>query len=306
MRARAPSQSGSIGRPGSSRSTSSGAWSDGTGGPLRASRSISASTIRPASSSATAAGGRSASRGSCGTCRRGSPTRRSGRSRRAVPGSRPPGPGPAGPGRRLAPARRRASRRARPPASQTSSSVGATLRSPPRINVSARWRGLLDPARQPREPGQLALVERRPDDPPVGCVQAHDPQPVHRRGDHPRLVERVEVVLAGRLGAGAAGPRIADRPVAEVRDHVRDRQPIAGRDGHPVPAALAVVDELVAGHREGHDRRVRVGQLGLLDEQDVRCRAGQPVLDGLLAGLQRVDVPGRDAHLREGTRSVSA
>jgi hypothetical protein len=35
-------------------------------------------------------------------------------------------------------------------------------------------------------------------------------------------------------------------------------------------SALAVVDELVAGHREGHHRRVGVGQLGLLDQQDVR------------------------------------
>ena len=45
MRARAPPSRGRSGVPGSSRSMSSGAWSDGTGGPLRASRSISASTI---------------------------------------------------------------------------------------------------------------------------------------------------------------------------------------------------------------------------------------------------------------------
>jgi hypothetical protein len=48
IRLNAPLQSGSIGAPRRSRSMSSGAWSDGTGGPLRASRSISASTTRSA------------------------------------------------------------------------------------------------------------------------------------------------------------------------------------------------------------------------------------------------------------------
>ena len=46
IRARAPSQPASKARPGSSRSMVSGAWSDGIGGPLRASRSISAATTR--------------------------------------------------------------------------------------------------------------------------------------------------------------------------------------------------------------------------------------------------------------------
>ena len=53
MRAMAPSHPASNGLPGSSRSTTSGAWSDGVGGPLRASRSISAHTTRSATGGVT-------------------------------------------------------------------------------------------------------------------------------------------------------------------------------------------------------------------------------------------------------------
>ena len=46
IRSSAPDQPGSNALPGSSRSITTGAWSDGVGGPLRASRSISAQTSR--------------------------------------------------------------------------------------------------------------------------------------------------------------------------------------------------------------------------------------------------------------------
>ena len=46
IRSSAPDQPGSNSRPGSSRSITTGAWSDGVGGPLRASRSISDQTSR--------------------------------------------------------------------------------------------------------------------------------------------------------------------------------------------------------------------------------------------------------------------
>src|SRR4029079_11109735 len=75
-----------------------------------------------------------------------------------------------------------------------------------------------------------------------------------------------------------------------------DGHAVTGRDSDPVPATFAVVDELVAGHREGHDRCVRVAELGLLHEQQVRLGPGQPLVHGILPGLERVDVPGRDAH----------
>jgi hypothetical protein len=56
------------------------------------------------------------------------------------------------------------------------------------------------------------------------------------------------------------------------------------------------MEQVVTEHGERHDRRVAVGQLGLLDQQDVRSGAFQPALDGFLASLERVDVPGRDPH----------
>ena len=146
-------------------------------------------------------------RGSCGTCRPGSPTTRTGRaSSWTVPGSASTRP--------VASSARNAARSGSetwvPPwtaaASQTSLSVGATLRSPPSTSDPAGRAGLPDPASQPLEPGELARVERRADDPAVGRVQAHDPQPVDGRRQHPRLVERVEVVLA-------RPPRPRRRPV---------------------------------------------------------------------------------------------
>ena len=75
-------------------------------------------------------------------------------------------------------------------------------------------------------------------------------------------------------------------------------KPSAARDGHAVPATLTVVEELVAGDAEGKLRDVAVGQLRLLQEQDIRRSPLEPPLDGLEAGAQRVDVPGRDAHRR--------
>ena len=155
---------------------------------------------------------------------------------------------------------------------------------------------LLDPAREPVEPGELAEVERRVHDPAIGGVDTRHAKPVHGRRDHPGLIEGVEVVLARAGAARSARPRVPHRPVAEIRDDVRDRETVPRRDRDAVPAALAVVDELIAGHREGHDRRVLVRKLGLLDEEDVRFGAGQPVLDRVLAGFQRVDVPCGDAH----------
>ena len=58
------------------------------------------------------------------------------------------------------------------------------------------------------------------------------------------------------------------------------------------------MDEAVAAHLEGHQRRVVVGQLRLLHQQDVRLGAVEPLEHAVHAGLERVDVPGRDAHQR--------
>src|SRR2546428_8264304 len=71
----------------------------------------------------------------------------------------------------------------------------------------------------------------------------------------------------------------------------------SARDGHTVPPTLAMVCELVAGLLESLDRRVGVGELRLLHQQDVGLRAVEPPDDLLEPRLQRVDVPGRDTHL---------
>ena len=68
------------------------------------------------------------------------------------------------------------------------------------------------------------------------------------------------------------------------------------RDRHAVPPAGPVVDELVAERPEVQRRRLLVGELRLLHAQDVRLVALGPGQHPLEAGLQRVDVPGREAH----------
>ena len=152
--------------------------------------------------------------------------------------------------------------------------------------------GLVEPPPEPGEPTQLPIVERAADDPTIRCVEADDADPATDGGHHPSLVERVEVVLAEP--GGRSGAAVANRPVAEVRDDVRRPDP-AG-DGDPIPATLAVVDELVAEHPERQLGRVRVCELRLLHQEDVGLRAPQPLLDGIGPGLQRVDVPGRNPH----------
>jgi hypothetical protein len=62
--------------------------------------------------------------------------------------------------------------------------------------------------------------------------------------------------LGDRIRARGA----AHGSVAEVGDDVRD--PDAAGDGHPVPAALAVVEQVVAGHAERQLGCSLVGELG--------------------------------------------
>ena len=82
--------------------------------------------------------------------------------------------------------------------------------------------------------------------------------------------------------------------VGEAGHHVVEPDP--AQDGDAVPAALAVVHRLVAERREGQRREGGVGQLGLLHADDVGLALGQPLLDPLEAGVEGVDVPGREAH----------
>ena len=59
--------------------------------------------------------------------------------------------------------------------------------------------GLVEPARQPVEPRELGLIERRAHDPAVRRVHADDAHAAAFGGDHPRLSQRFIVTDIGRL-----------------------------------------------------------------------------------------------------------
>jgi hypothetical protein len=62
---------------------------------------------------------------------------------------------------------------------------------------------------------------------------------------------------------------------------------------------LAVMEQLVTRHAEREFGRIVVRQLGLLEEQHVRGRSLEPAFQRLEAGIERIDVPGGDAHVRQ-------
>ena len=133
------------------------------------------------------------------------------------------------------------------------------------------------PVAQRLEPDELAVVELGAHLPAVGDVDAHDAHAVARCREHTRVaLVGVDVILVEAVG------RVADA-------HARE-------DGDAVPLPLPVVHRLVAQGLEAQVRERLVGELGLLQAQDVGLGVGEPLLDPLLACLQRVDVPGGDAH----------
>src|SRR5207244_946028 len=74
------------------------------------------------------------------------------------------------------------------------------------------------------------------------------------------------------------------------------RDPVPARDRDAVPPPLTVMRDLVSARAERVGRHVGVGELRLLHEEDVGTRTLEPPRDLVEARLQRVDVPGRDAH----------
>ena len=144
----------------------------------------------------------------------------------------------------------------------------------------------VEPSREPVEPHKLGLVERRADYTAVRGVHADEAHATAFGGDHPRLGERFVVADIGRL-------RGAQR-LAKVGDYRVDAA--AARDGDAVPSAFAMVHQRVAGLTEHRGRHVCIGQLSLLHQEHVGLGPVEPPCDFLKAGLQRVDIPGRDAH----------
>ena len=211
MRVSAAAQPASSGCPGRSRSITSGAWSEGIGLPFRASRSISAQTAR-ATRRRRPADGRSACRSSCESRRPDSPTRCIGRARGGAAGRRPPAPSGTAARTPPAPAARRGFRRDTPRVPHVpvfGRDVEVAAEHERLAGVGSR----VEPARQPVEPGELGLVERRTDRRARSARTGTHAHAAAGRRDHPRLGERLVVADFGR-------PRRPER-LAEVRDHVR-------------------------------------------------------------------------------------
>jgi hypothetical protein len=132
------------------------------------------------------------------------------------------------------------------------------------------------------------VIEGRVHHAPVRRVQADHAHATAHARQHPGLGQRLVVADVG--GGGRA------QRLAEVADQVGDAD--AAGDGDAVPAPFAVVGELVARAAEDVGGRIRVGQLGLLHQQHVGSGPLEPPRDLVQAGPQRVDVPGRDPHVR--------
>ncbi len=142
-----------------------------------------------------------------------------------------------------------------------------------------------DPVVEAFEPRQLALVELGADLAAVGHVHADHAHAAAHRGEE----AGVALVRVDELGAVEPGGDVGDAG--------------AGQDRHAVPLPGPVVHRVVPEALEGQLRERVVGELGLLEAQDVGLGVLQPLLDPGEAGLQRVDVPGGEAHsILEPTR----
>jgi hypothetical protein len=145
---------------------------------------------------------------------------------------------------------------------------------------------LAEPPREPLVPGELRLIEGRVHHAPVRRIHAHHADAAAHGSDHPRLCHRLVIARLGRL-------RRPQR-LSEVRHDLLDAVP--AHDGHPVPAAFAMMREFVAEIAKCGHGRVGIGELRLLHEEHVGLRALEPPDDLLQPCAQRVDVPGRDSH----------
>ncbi len=129
------------------------------------------------------------------------------------------------------------------------------------------------------QPGELVAVVVRVRGAAVRHVDRDDPDARARRGQRARLLMREA------------------RPAGQSSDHVV--QPDAREDRHAVPRRLAVCRDGVAASFElGAEElgELVVGELGLLQADDVRLPLVEPRQQPRQPLLDRVDVPRRDAH----------
>ena len=133
---------------------------------------------------------------------------------------------------------------------------------------------------QRRKPPQFVQVVRVLQRAPVGHVDADHLHTTAHRREEPRLGR---VVVVGET-----------THVRKVGYDLVDPDP--RQDGHPVPATIPAVHGFISQLTQVLVRELLVGDLGLLQAEDIRFHDLQPhPHPGHTAG-QGVDVPGDDAH----------
>ena len=111
---------------------------------------------------------------------------------------------------------------------------------------------------------------------------------------HPHTVDRRLHV------AGLLIPVIAGQPAMDIL------QRMAGSDGDPVVAFLAVIDDVPSDLAIEILRKIRVLGLGFLDQKDITGAGRQIGQDVVLAGFRRIHVPAGDAHRSDGEGRAAA
>ena len=224
-------------------------------------RAVASGARRPA-------GGRCACRSSCGSCRRGSPTRCSARARGGAAGRRRRAPSAQSRAKACA-LRRRDVRPAVAGARVPDVDVGGRD-----VEVAAEHerlvglRGLVEPAGEAVEPGELGLVEGRADRPAVRRVHADDADAAARRprSSAPRrAARRRRRPRSARRRSGS--PKFVTTSVDAARGSRWRRRSSGPRR-----------DARARSRRRGTASvgRVGVGELGLLHQQHVRPGALEP------------------------------
>ena len=166
--------------------------------------------------------------------------------------------------------------------SNTSSSVGATLKSPSTASGAVRREVGRDGRPQRCQPLQLVGVVVVAGLTAVGHVDR--PQP-HRPAGRP-----------DRTGLDRREPGLVTQPTGDVGE----TDP--GQQRHAVPSAVAVAGDPVSQGLDLGGRERVVGDLGLLQADRVRPGGLQPVQQPGQPGGDRVDVPGGDPHPTDAAR----
>jgi len=160
------------------------------------------------------------------------------------------------------------------------------------VEIAAESHGLrrVDAFRQPAgqaiKPGKLGLIENGIHASSVGRIQGNDAHPAGGGRNHSRFSQWL---IISDIGSGWSA-----KWLAEVGDNIGEF--VTTRNGYAIPTPFSVMCQLVTGRIKRLKRRVVIGKLGLLHQENVRMRAVKPPHHLLKASLQGIDVPGRNTH----------